>query len=101
MTSNQHDEAHVDIRAQGFWGDQFQSAFFDIRHLHVVIVVSHHKHVIENTKDRRLYEQSVREIEHESFTPFVLSTAEGMGDAAKMTYKRLASFIAHKQFSII
>ena len=36
---------------------------------------------------RKVYEQSVREIEHGSFTLIVLLTAVRMGDVAKMTYK--------------
>ena len=50
----------------------------------------------ENEK-RRAYEQRVREIEHSSFTPLIFSTSGGMGPAATVTYKRLASLIAAKR----
>ena len=30
-TSNREDRARLDIRAQSFWGDRFQRAFFDVR----------------------------------------------------------------------
>ena len=30
-TANRQDEARVDIRAQGFWGERKQDAFFDVR----------------------------------------------------------------------
>ena len=30
-TSNREDGARLDICAQGFWGDRFRRAFFDIR----------------------------------------------------------------------
>ena len=31
LTSNTEDGARLDVRAQGFWGDRHQSAFFDVR----------------------------------------------------------------------
>ena len=39
----------------------------------------------------------VREIENGSFTPLVFSTSGGMGKAAKITYKRLASLLSIKR----
>ena len=30
-TANTEDGARLDIRAQGFWGERHQSAFFDVR----------------------------------------------------------------------
>ena len=49
----------------------------------------------ENEK-RQAYEQRVCEIENGSFTPLVFSTSGGMGKAAKITYKRLASLLSIK-----
>ena len=49
----------------------------------------------ENEK-RRAYEQRVRELENGSFTPLFFSTSRGMGKAAKITYKRLASLLSIK-----
>ena len=46
---------------------------------------------------RRAYEQRVREVEYGSFTPLVFSTSGGMGRAATVTYKRLASLLAAKR----
>ena len=48
---------------------------------------------------KRAYEQRVREVEHGSFTPLVFSATGGMGDAAKIFYKRLAGMIAEKSGS--
>ena len=31
LTSNRQDGARLDVRAEGFWGDRYQSAFFDVR----------------------------------------------------------------------
>ena len=46
---------------------------------------------------KRCYEERIREIEHGSFTPLVLSAAGGIGPAATIVYKRLASLISEKQ----
>ena len=46
---------------------------------------------------KRTYEQSIREVEHSSFTPLVLSTSGGMGTEANIFYKRLASLLATKR----
>ena len=46
---------------------------------------------------RRQYDQRVREIEHATFTPLVLSTMGGMGRAATTFYKRLAAMMAEKR----
>ena len=49
----------------------------------------------EKTKIRA-YEQRVREVEHGSFTPLVMSLTGGCGNAATVFYKRLASLLAEK-----
>ncbi len=46
---------------------------------------------------RRAYEHRVREVEQGSFTPLVLSTSGGMGRAATVVYKRLATLISTKR----
>ncbi len=45
---------------------------------------------------KRQYEQRVREVEHASFTPLVLSASGGMENQATIFYKRLASSLALK-----
>ena len=45
---------------------------------------------------KRAYEQRVREVEHSSFTPQVLSATGGMANEATIFYKRLASCLAMK-----
>ena len=45
---------------------------------------------------KRAYEQRIREIEHASFTPLVLSATGGMANEATVFYKRLASCLAMK-----
>ena len=45
---------------------------------------------------RRKYERRVIDVEHGTFTPFVMSSSEGMGPSATVTVKRLASLMAEK-----
>ena len=52
---------------------------------------------LHEREKRSEYDQRVREIEHGTFTPLVFSAAGGMGTAATVTYKRLASLLATKQ----
>ena len=95
------DGARLDVAANGFWGGRHERAFFDIRVFnphaqsnHQPIPTCYRKH--ESCK-KRAYEQRVREVEHGSFTPLVLSLTGGMGSSATVCYKRLASLIAQKR----
>ncbi len=45
---------------------------------------------------KRKYEQRIREVEHSSFTPLVMSATGGMANQATVFYKRLASSLAQK-----
>ena len=49
----------------------------------------------ENIK-KRAYEQRIREVEHGTFTPLVMSLTGGLGNAATVCYKRLASLLCAK-----
>lgn len=95
------DGARLDVAANGFWGGRHERAFFDIRVFNPLAKSNSHsisscyrKH--ENIK-RRAYGQRIREIEHGCFTPLVLSLTGGMGPAASVCYKRLASMLAQKR----
>ncbi len=85
------------IVAQSFWG---QSAFFDVRvfnpyapcYRNSTQTQCYRKNELEK---KRCYEERIREIEHGSFTPLVLSAAGGVGPAATIVYKR--SLISEKQ----
>ena len=46
---------------------------------------------------KRAYKQRVRKIEHGSFIPLVMSLTGGLGNAASVSYRRLASLISAKQ----
>ena len=44
----------------------------------------------------RTYEQRIREVEHSSFTPLVMSLTGGTGKATNVCLKRLASMLSEK-----
>ena len=46
---------------------------------------------------KRAYEQRVWEVEHSTFTPLVMSLTGGLGNAATICYKRLASLLSSKR----
>ena len=46
---------------------------------------------------KRSYDQRIREVEHSTFTPLVLSSTGGMGKAATTFYKRLSSMLSEKR----
>ena len=82
--------ARLDIAANGFWGGPFERAFFDVRVFNPhapsnsqPLPACYRKH--ENLK-KRAYEQRVREIEHGSFTPLIMSLTGGLGNAASVSY---------------
>ena len=89
------------MAANGFWGGTFQRTYFDVRvfnpfapsNRHMQLSSAYRKH--ERIK-KRAYEQRIRDIEHASFTPLVVSATGGLGNEAKTFYKRLASLLASK-----
>ena len=93
--------ARLDIAANGFWGGRFERAFFDVRvfnphapsNRHPQPATCYRRH--ENEK-KRVYEQRIRDIEHGSFAPLVMSVTGGMGRIATTVYKRLASMLSNK-----
>ena len=100
-TANSTDNARLDIACDGFWGGRFERAFFDIRVFNPCaqsnksssLTATYRRHELEK---RRSYDQRIREVEHGTFTPLVFSTTGGMGKAATVFYKRLASLLSDK-----
>ena len=97
-SSNAQDGARLDIAANGFWGGRFERTFFDVRVFNPHAPSNRHsncyrKHELEK---KRQYEQRVREVEHASFTPLVLSATGGIANQATVFYKRLACCLAMK-----
>ena len=75
----------------GEGGGGFDRTFFDVRVFNPhapssQIAASYRRHEGEK---RNKYEQRIREIEHATFAPFVLSSSGGMGPCAMTIPKRL------------
>ena len=95
------DGARLEIAANGVWGGRFERTFMDVRVFNPLapsnsqstLAACYRKH--ERAK-KRSYEQRVRDTEHATFTPLVLSATGGMGREAATFYRRLASLLAVK-----
>ena len=90
--ANSQDGARLDVRAQGFWGD----AFFDVRVFNPLAPSNRWPTLPQcfrshEREKRRAYEQRVREVEHDSFTPLAFAATGGMGKAANITCARIVS----------
>ena len=100
-TASIEDNARLDVAASGFWGGRFEKAFFDVRVFNPhassnrtsPIASCYRRHEQEK---RRVYEQRVREIEHATFAPFVISSTGGIGPCATVILKRLGGLLAEK-----
>ena len=95
------DGARLDIAANSFWGGRYERAFFDVRVFNPMAPSNRQQSLAATYKKHerikiRAYEQRVREVEHGSFTPLVMSLTGGCGNAANVCYKRLASLLAEK-----
>ena len=91
----------MDIAPNGFWGGRYQRTFFDVRvfnphadsNRQTSLATCYRK---QEAIKKRAYEQRVREVEHSSFTPLVLSATGGLASEANIFYKRLAARLAEK-----
>ena len=100
-SANLQEGARLDISANGVWGGRFEKTFLDVRVFNPLapsnrnssIAACYNKHEREK---KRSYERRIREVEHASFTPLVMSTLGGMGREATVFYKRMASLLANK-----
>uniref|UniRef100_A0A1X7SIY7 Uncharacterized protein n=1 Tax=Amphimedon queenslandica TaxID=400682 RepID=A0A1X7SIY7_AMPQE len=50
-----------------------------------------------NEKEKRCYEERIRNVEHGSFKPLVFTTSSGMNPSSNVFYKRLASLLSERQ----
>ena len=83
-------------------GSRFEKAFIDVRVFNPCaksnqissLLSVYRRHEQEK---KRQYDQRIREVEHATFTPLVMSTTGGMGKYAITFFKRLASMISDKR----
>ena len=100
-TSNAQDGARLNIAANGFWGGQFERTFFEVRIFNPHAPSNRQSSLSscyrkQESLKKRAYKQRIREVEHATFTPLVLSATGGMASEATIFYKRLASCLAMK-----
>ena len=105
-STNFEDGARSDICVPGFWGNQYQRAFFDVRvcnpnaqsYCNSSLKTVYGK---QEREKRKTYEERIREVEMGSFTPLIFSIYGGMSKCTETTYKRLASLLAEKRGDVI
>lgn len=100
-TANTTEGARLDIAANGFWGGRHERVFLDVRVFNPLAPTNRQtsmdKCFSKHEKEKkRAYEQRVREIEHASFVPLVMSATGGLAKEASNFYRRLASLLAEK-----
>ena len=100
-TSNSQDGARLGIAANGFWGGRYQRTYFDVRVFNPHAMSNRQTSLAacyrkQEAIKKRAYERRVREVEHSSFTPLVLSATGGLAAEATTFYKRLAARLADK-----
>ena len=100
-SANIKNNARADIAASGFWSPSHRS-FFDVSVYNPFTSVysksklkaCHRRNELEKW---RQFEERIRTVEHESFTPLVFTTAGGMGQLATTFYILLASSFSNIQ----
>ena len=86
----------------GFGGEGLREHFLMLGYLILMLrqIVDSNSHlaiaVMKMQRSVPIYEQRIREVEHGSFVPLVLSVTGGMGRIATTTYKCLASLLSSK-----
>ena len=97
---NSKEGARLDIAVNGFWGSSYERTYLDVSVFNPYapsnssrLSSCYRRH--ENLKKNQ-HESRLREVEHSSFTPFVLSATGGMAHEATIFHKRLASCLATK-----
>ena len=88
-SANIQDGARLDIAINGFWGGRSERCFVDVRVFNLLaasnasssLASCYQRH--ENIK-KRAYAQRIREEEHASFTPLVMSASGGLAHEASV-----------------
>ena len=98
-TTTTDQDARLDIKASGFWGEGSEKAFLDVRvfnplapsYRSLPIPSAYLRHEKEK-RDR--YEERVREVERAAFTPLVFAATGGASRLTTSFLKRLAACMA-------
>ena len=93
--------ARLDIVADGFWGEHFERAYFNFCVFNPLAPSNGNQSLqatyrIHKRQKKWAYDQQIREIEHGSFTPLVMSAMGGISAAGNVCIKRIASLLTGK-----
>lgn len=100
-SSNTTEGARLDVAADGFWGGNRERMYLDVRVFNP-FAPSNARHSIpemyktHEREKKRQYELRIREVEHGSFTPLVMSCTGGYAKESTVFFKRLANLLAAK-----
>lgn len=88
-TANSQDGAWQDIAANGLWGGRHEQTYFDIRVFNPHAPSNRQSSLAncywkQEAIKKCAYKQQVREVEHSTFTPLVMSATGGMGVSWKI-----------------
>ena len=77
------DRVRLDISVDGFWGASREKACFDVRVFNPFAMSNRRQSLpsvyrAQDNEKKRQYNERVREVEHVSFTPLVLSATGGL-----------------------
>ena len=105
-SANTQEGARLDIAANGLWEGRLERTYFDVRvfnphapsNRHTTPSACYRKH--ENLK-KRAYQQRIREIEHSSFSPLVLSSTGGSRTCSHLNVQASGKSIIHQVGSIL
>ena len=96
-------EVRLDVCARGFW-QAGQMAFFDVRvfnpnaRRYAKQELSKTYQITEKEK-KRLYNERIMQVEHDIFTPLLMSATGGTGHKSSKFYSRLSELISEKRES--
>ena len=98
-SANTTNGARLDVAVSGLWGGRRERTLMDVRvfnpfapsNRNTTLDRCYTKHEREKV---RAYGQRVREVEHATFVPLVMSATGGLAKQATNFYKRLASLLA-------
>lgn len=95
------EEARLDIKATGLWGNNFERHFFDVKIFNPMArtcpknpneAFRHHEQM-----KKLKYDERVLEVERSHFTPLVFATTGAPSFSSHKTMKRIADLLHHKR----
>ena len=100
-TTTTDDDARLDIRANGLWENRFSKTFFDVEifnpHARTCPKDIGGAYKMHEQIKKLKYEQRIREVEHATFNPLVVSCTGGAGPSASKVIKRIAGKLSDKK----